>query len=59
METLIGAVKSKTIWFNLVTIALEVTSVLTGVIPPGTATLINAVGNIALRFLTSTSLLDK
>jgi hypothetical protein len=58
-ETLRGLVKSKTFWWNVATIALEVTSVLAGIIPIGTATTINAVGNIILRVLTTQPLSEK
>lgn len=42
---------SKTFWFNVVTAAVELTGVLP--VPPGVATSVVAVGNIALRLLTN------
>lgn len=58
-DTLKGLLKSKVFWFNTITGALELTNALAGVVPPGTALLVNAVGNIALRFLTSKPLNEK
>lgn len=58
-DTLKGLLKSKVFWFNVITGGLELTNALVTVVPPGTALLINAVGNIALRFLTSKPLNEK
>lgn len=43
--------KSKTFWFNILTIAAEVAQVLP--IPPGTLTVIAAVINVGLRTVTT------
>jgi len=56
MDTLKGLLKSKVFYFNLLTGMMELTSILTGVLPAGTLTAINVLGNIGLRFLTNTSL---
>lgn len=47
--------KSRTLWFNLVTLLLGVTEVVTGVyaIPGDYLLLVNGVGNVLLRFLTT------
>lgn len=47
--------KSKTLYFNLLTIALGVLEVYTGVyyVDPQLLALINGVGNVVLRFVTS------
>lgn len=44
--------KSKTFWWNMVSGVVELSGILS--LPPGTATVIAAVGNILLRRLTST-----
>lgn len=54
-----GAVKSKTVWINVLTLVVEYGSVLTGVVPPGTLTAIVALANIAVRALTVESLAAK
>ena len=59
MTNLRGLLKSKTFYWNVVTIALEVLNVFGGVLPPGTVTMVNALGNIVLRVLTVQSLADK
>jgi len=59
MNSIKGLIKSKVFWFNAITGLLEITSVFTGVIPTGTATLINCFGNVALRFLTTQPLSEK
>lgn len=59
LKTTLGLLKSKTFWFNAATITLELTSLLTGIIAPGTGTLINALGNIVLRVITKQALMDK
>lgn len=45
---------SKTFWFNIIGGGIEIAQFLTDakIIPPGTATLVLAVGNIILRRLT-------
>ena len=50
-----SALKSKTLWFNIVTLALAGTQTLLtqDIIPPEFVALIIALGNVALRYLTS------
>lgn len=57
MEQLKSALKSKTIWFNLVTGLVSIAGVLP--IDPATSALIVAVGNVALRFITTEPLSAK
>lgn len=57
MEQLKSALKSKTIWFNLVTGLISIAGVLP--IDPATSALIVAVGNVALRFITTEPLSAK
>lgn len=47
--------QSKTFWWNMATLGLEVVQALgqVGVIPPGTLMIVNAVGNVVLRFVTT------
>lgn len=59
MNSVKGLLKSKVFWFNVITGVLELVSVFGGVLPPGTATSINVVGNIALRFVTNKPLSAK
>lgn len=59
IQTLRGLLKSKTFWFNTLTVIVDGAGLLTGVIPPGTLTTIVAVANIGLRTITNTSLKDK
>lgn len=54
-----GAVKSKTVWINTLTLVVEYASLLSGVVPPGTLTVIVALANIAVRALTVESLASK
>lgn len=58
-DALKGALKSKTVWFNLASAALEITNMIAPVIPPGTWTLVVNAVNIGLRFLTTQALADK
>jgi hypothetical protein len=60
-KKLIGALKSKTVWFNIITGALELINALAVPlgIQPGVLTIVAAVGNVALRFLTSHPLEQK
>tara|TARA_R110000765_G_scaffold174214_2_gene278903 strand:+ start:308 stop:580 length:273 start_codon:yes stop_codon:yes gene_type:complete len=44
---------SKTFWFNIVTVCIELSGVLP--IPPGVAGIVVGIGNIALRTLTNQS----
>lgn len=57
MNVIKNAIKSKTIWFNLITGIVSVAGVLP--IDPAVSALIVAVGNVALRFVTSVPLEDK
>lgn len=59
LNTLKGLLKSKTFWFNACTLVIDVSGALTGVIPPGSITVIVAVANVGLRVLTTQSLADK
>ncbi len=59
MDKLIGALRSRTVWFNIVTGALEVANLLTGYAPAGILVGVNVAGNIALRFLTAEPLAAK
>lgn len=61
MKKLKGALKSKTVWFNVITGVLELVNVFAVPlgIQPGTLTMIAAVGNVFLRFVTSQSLDSK
>lgn len=54
-KKLIGALKSKTVWFNIITGVVELTNAFAVPlgIAPGTLTIVGAVGNVVLRFLTS------
>lgn len=54
-----GALKSKTMWVNTLTLVVDYAGLLTGAIPPGTLTAVVALANMALRFLTVESLKDK
>lgn len=60
MNWIIGALKSRTVWINIVGGGLEIVNALNGnVIPPATAATILMVLNIANRFLTSKPLNEK
>lgn len=50
--------RSRTVWFNIITIALGVVQVVSDVyaIPTDMLALVNGVGNVLLRFLTSSSI---
>lgn len=54
-----GAVKSKTVWLNVLTLIVDYGAVLTGVVPPGALTAIVALANIGVRVLTTQSLAEK
>ena len=59
-KSITGALKSKTMWFNLITGILAVANALGGqVIPTEVAALIVAAGNIILRMITTTPLSQK
>ena len=45
--------KSKTFWVNVLTAGVELSGVLTGLIPPGALQIATNVLNIALRLVTS------
>ena len=59
IQTIKGLIKSRVFWFNMLTIIVDSSSLLTGFIPPGTLTTIVAVANIGLRVITNTDLKDK
>jgi hypothetical protein len=61
MKKLKGLLKSKTFYFNVITSSLELINAfaLPLGIQPGTLTLISAVGNVMIRFITSKPLEDK
>jgi hypothetical protein len=59
VDTLLGLFKSKVFYFNAITLGLEVANLLGPVLPPGALTVVNAVGNIALRMITVEPLSDK
>lgn len=61
MDTLLGALTSRTVWFNLVMLALDIANLLapTQLVPPGTLTTVTAILNITLRVLTVESLKAK
>lgn len=54
-----GAVKSKTVWLNVLTLIVDYSAVLSGVVPPGALTAIVALANIGVRVLTTQSLAEK
>lgn len=59
--TLIGALKSKTVWFNVITGVLAVVDKLSGtdLVSAEILAIVVTVGNFALRFLTSKPLVEK
>jgi hypothetical protein len=59
MQTIKGLIKSKTFWFNTLTIIVDGAGLLTGVVPAGTLTTVVAIANIGLRTITNTALKDK
>lgn len=64
MKTFLGALKSKTMWFNLITGVLAVLALpeIVALIPAtylGKLLIINAVGNLILRMLTNQPLSAK
>jgi hypothetical protein len=60
MNAIIGAFKSKTVWFNVITGVLAVVNELSGkVVPTETAATIIAIGNVILRFVTTKPLSAK
>lgn len=61
MDTLLGALASRTVWFNLVVLALDIVNLLspTQLVPPGMLVTAAAILNIALRVLTVESLKAK
>ena len=54
-----GAVKSKTVWLNVLTLIVDYSAVLSGVVPPGALTAIVALAKIGVRVLTTQSLAEK
>ena len=59
LDVLKGALKSKTMWVNTLTLVVDYAGLLTGVIPPGTLTALVALANMGLRLITVESLKDK
>lgn len=61
MNTLKGAMRSKTVWFNLVMLVLLGSELVNSQYPldPKVLALIAGFGNLALRFITTGSLADK
>lgn len=59
MDSIKGALKSKTVWFNIITGAIELTNAFAPFLPPGTAMAVNVVGNVLLRFVTDKPLSEK
>jgi hypothetical protein len=62
LQQLRGLIWSKVFWFNFVTISLELLNAYASFgsfIAPGQMVMINAVGNVILRFVTNSSLADK
>jgi hypothetical protein len=51
--------KSRTIWFNVVSIIAEVSGTLATVLPPGTTLVVVNAINIGLRLITTSNLFDK
>lgn len=54
-----GALKSRVVWFNAISGALEIANALAPVTPPGVVTAVNVLGNVALRFVTTEPLAVK
>ena len=54
-----GAVKSKTVWLNVLTLIVDYGAVLSGVVLSGALTAIVALANIGVRVLTTQSLAEK
>jgi len=59
MDKVKGLLFSKVFWFNTITGGLELVNTFGGFLPPGSAMVINVLGNIALRFVTNSPLEDK
>lgn len=58
-KALVGALKSKTVWFNALSIAVELTGAVAGVLPQGTLLVAVNTVNIVLRAVTTTALSNK
>lgn len=58
-DTLKGALRSRTVWFNVITGGVEMANLLAPTLPAGTVAAVNVLGNIALRFITTQPLADK
>ena len=59
-QILANILKSKTLWFNLLSFAVTVAGTLSGTLPPQFAPYVAAfiaIGNVVLRFLTTTPIL--
>ena len=64
MKTLLGALRSKTIWFNLITGTLAILALpeIVELVPAewlSKLAIVNAVGNLILRFITNKPLAGK
>ena len=59
VDTIKGLLKSKTFWFNFLTVVVDGAGLFTGIVPAGTLTTVVAIANIGLRTITNTSLADK
>lgn len=59
MDKIKGLLKSKVFWFNSLTLVVEGSGLLVGIVPPGTIATAVALANIGLRMITNTSLEDK
>jgi len=59
MKKLKGLLKSRTFWFNIATLVLELSNLLVGILPAGYITVINALANVGLRIITNKSLEEK
>ncbi len=55
MQTLVGAFHSRTVWFNVLTLALGIFELVTQTytVNPHTIFLFNGIGNLILRFVTT------
>lgn len=56
---MINLLKSRVFWFNIASIAVELTGSLSTVIPPGTTLVAVNIINIILRIVTTQALKDK
>lgn len=59
MDKIKGLMRSRVFWFNSLTLIVEGSGLLVGIVPPGTIATAVALANIGLRMITNTSLEDK